>query len=145
MLKRIPLMGQKEHMIIEEQLSEDSLRRRIEQKEKSAREFVKGPIPMPWLSQVAQLPGKALAVALLLKFAHDSRRFEWVAVTPTLLSKLDFDRHVGIRALENLEGAGLIELERRQGRAPRAKLLREHGLVVLDKPRQTSWRGLDNP
>jgi hypothetical protein len=85
--------------------------------------FLKGPVPIGWLSAAAQLPGKTLHVAVSIWFAHGvhgQRRFRlttrwlaWSKIGPKALSK----------SLHRLREAGLIGLEYRPGCAPIVVLL----------------------
>jgi hypothetical protein len=81
--------------------------------------FLKGPIPWQWLETTARLPGKALALALHLWQQAGWRRRRTV---PVCLSRigLGVSRYAARRALQALEVAGLVSVDRRTG----------HGLAV---------------
>ncbi|WP_145279440.1 hypothetical protein [Tautonia plasticadhaerens] len=77
-------------------------------------QFLKGPIPLDWLSAAARLPGKApLAVALAIRFESGRRGdAESVKVTNPLVARLGVSRKSKYAALSALEGAGLIRVSR---------------------------------
>jgi hypothetical protein len=85
--------------------------------------FLKGPIPLVWLSQAAGLPGKALAVALALWYAAGLTRGATVLLSRGVLRLFHVGRHAAGRALANLERSGLVAVERRRGRCPQVTLL----------------------
>ncbi len=80
--------------------------------------FVRGPLPMTWLSQAAQLPGKALHVGLLLWFRVGCERSNVVRLTRRHGDLFVLDRHAAYRGLGALERAGLVSVERCRGRCP---------------------------
>ncbi len=96
--------------------------RRIESKKQSGK-FLKGPVPLFWLMAAAQLPGKALAVGIALWFRCGLERSNQVRLPTTLLNLFGIDRHAKARALDSLEKASLIAVERRKGKNPIVTLL----------------------
>jgi hypothetical protein len=110
-----------------ERLSADSARRLAERQRARARQFVRGPIRMVWLESVARLPGKALAVALLLWFLDGFDPGRPVRLTSPLLGRFGIDRKAAYRALKGLEARGLIRLERRPGRGPLIEMVKDAG------------------
>jgi len=87
--------------------------------------FLKGPIPLRPIAIAACLPGKALAVYLILRHRRDLTREPTVTLPAQLLSDFGVDTDSKARALRALEGAGLITVERMDGRAARVTLLDE--------------------
>lgn len=85
--------------------------------------FLKGPIPLPWLYQAGQQPGKALHVAIALWFLAGVKRSHKVALSGALLRRLGVARHAGYRGLGALETAGLDSVERHSGRNPLVTIL----------------------
>lgn len=81
---------------------------------------MKGPIPLPWLVEAARLPGKyPLAVALAVWFrAGMMKQNEAIPLNPATLARFGVNRLAGYRGMTALEAAGLISVERHQGRAP---------------------------
>ena len=91
---------------------------------KKGEEFVKGPIPLTWLSKACRLRGKALAIAMALWFkAGVQRNVPTVVLSSTLLKRFGVtNRKSGYRGLALLEAAGLVEVERHRGRCPRVTI-----------------------
>ena len=85
---------------------------------KRQQRFLRGPIPWPWLEAAARLPGKALPVALALRYRAGLERKDSVTLPAGLLTAMGVDRFAKARALAALERAGLIKVERRPGRGP---------------------------
>lgn len=79
---------------------------------------------MTWLETAAMLPGKALAVALLLWFRRgfDPGGTEPICLTPTLLARFGVGSKAGARAVRQFEKAGLVTAEFSRGRCPRVRL-----------------------
>jgi DNA-binding transcriptional ArsR family regulator len=98
-------------------------------------EFLKGPIPLKWLSGAAGLGGKApLAVALALCFESGRKRSQVVTLTSAILRRFSVNRKAKYRGLEALEDAGLICVERRPKKNPIVTILdgRESVIESLD-------------
>jgi hypothetical protein len=82
-------------------------------------EFLKGPIPLPWLSAAAKLRGKApLAVALAVWFEAGRRRSNEVRLTTAILDRFAVTRKAKYTALAALEKAGLIRVRRQSRKNP---------------------------
>ena len=79
-------------------------------------------VPVDWITAAAALPGRAVVVGLALRFKAGVSKRRQVKVTRTLLGKFGLDRHAGRRALQALEGAGLITVDRGPGRSPIATI-----------------------
>ncbi len=105
-------------------LSPASVAARTSQQASRGKQFVRGPIPMPWLERAAKLPGKALAVGLLLWFRRgfDPDGTEPITVTPTRLARLGVSPKAGAAAIRRLKKAGLLTAEFGRGRCPRVML-----------------------
>lgn len=88
--------------------------------------FLKGPIPMDWLSTAARLPGKSLHVAIAVWFTASLNKSATVPLSNLAGLPFGLDRNAKYRALAWLEEAGLIEVERKLGRAPIVTLLGSH-------------------
>ncbi len=85
--------------------------------------FLKGPVPWGWLTSAADLPGKALAVSLVVWFRAGCENRRTVAVTLARLTRMGMSESTARRGLRTLERAGLVSVERRPGRAARVTLL----------------------
>ena len=78
--------------------------------------FLKGPIPMPWLSKAADLPGKSLNVALAIHWLYGMARGKSVTITQLALANFRVSNDAYLDALPRLEAAGLIRVQRAAGR-----------------------------
>ncbi|QDU21264.1 hypothetical protein [Urbifossiella limnaea] len=86
--------------------------------------FLRGPIPMDWLTAAAALPGRALAVGLVVWFLAGCERRRTVAATLSRLAALGAGtRAAARRGLAALEAAGLVAVERHPGRSPVVTIL----------------------
>ena len=80
--------------------------------------FIKGPIPLDWIEVAAKLPGKALHVALAIRYLAGMNKLNPFRLTHRTLMIFWVSRHAAYRALKALEEAGLINVERRPGKNP---------------------------
>ena len=87
-----------------------------------ALEFIKGPVPKAWISKCAKLGRKCVNVGIALWWSHG---MEGSPVVLTRRKRADFavSRSSLSRALAAMEKAGLVEVERHTGRAPRVRML----------------------
>jgi hypothetical protein len=85
--------------------------------------FLKGPIPLPWLTAAANLPGKALGVGLAIWYLAGMRRSHIVRMMRSALTAFNVGRKAGYSGLAALEEAGLIRVNRHTGRLPLVELL----------------------
>lgn len=85
--------------------------------------FLKGPIPANWLGKAAKLPGKALHVGLAVWFVAGLAKRRRVKLERKALRLFGVDRrHTVYRALERLEAAGLVAVDRGKGRFPQVEI-----------------------
>jgi hypothetical protein len=85
--------------------------------------FLMGPILLGELAPIAQMPGKALAVWLLIRHRSDLSRGDWITLPRTLLEKWGIRKDAKAEALRRLEDAGLIRVERPKGYMLKVKLM----------------------
>ena len=86
--------------------------------------FIKGPIPLKWITSAFCLGGKApnIAMAIMYKFGMCPK--DSIAVTSALLRQFGcFNRQTAYRALNCLQKEQLIEIQRGKGRCPRVKVV----------------------
>jgi len=88
--------------------------------------FLRGPIPWRWLEMAARLPGRALAVGIVLWHLVGLRKHWTVRLSPSKTRSLGLSPRVTRRGLKGLEGAGLVAVDRHRGRSP--------DVTVLDAP-----------
>ena len=74
-------------------------------------------VPVGWAAAAAILPGKCLAVGLALWFKFGVEKKRQVKVTRALLQKFGVNRHAAWRAINQLEAAGLVTVDRGRGRS----------------------------
>ena len=86
-------------------------------------EFVQGPLPLAWLGPAAKLPGKALHVALAICFEQGRRKRPEFRLTSAILGRFGVGRKAAYAGLAALEEAGLVTVQRRQGKNPVIRLL----------------------
>ena len=91
---------------------------------KLTKPFIKGPIDLGWISKVALLPGKALNVGLALMYLKGlTKSDEDLKLTDKHFRTFNMTRKSAYNALALMEGAGLIEVKREQGRKNRIKII----------------------
>jgi hypothetical protein len=87
-------------------------------------EFLKGPIPLNWLSVASGLSGKAaLAVGLAIWFEAGRRKSKEVRLTTAILQRFNVNRKAKYTALKALEKAGLVKVHRVPRRNPVVTIL----------------------
>lgn len=93
---------------------------------KTGEHFLRGPIPMDWLYAASKASGRGrgFQVAIVLWYLsglnHQTRT---VKLSGSVLTKMGIKRHAGYRGLAALEKAGLVHVEKHDGRAPLVTLL----------------------
>ena len=83
-----------------------------------ARLFIKGPIPLEWLSAVARLPGKCINVAMAIQWLMGMSRGKPVKLTTRALRSLNVSDDTTSDCLRRMEQAGLIDVTRQSGQRP---------------------------
>ena len=86
--------------------------------------FLRGPILLSELAPVAQLPGKALALWLLIRYRVDLVKGDWARIPPRDLAELGIGKEAKIEGLRRLEQAGLVQVERPKGYMLRVRLVK---------------------
>ena len=79
--------------------------------------FLKGPIPLRWLTRATNLPGKAIHVALALWFQAGVERSATVRLNLSRLQAFGVERSAGSRGLTMLAARGLVTIQQRPGSA----------------------------
>ena len=85
--------------------------------------FLKGPVPIEWLSASGRRPGKAMHVAVVIWFLSGLKRRKRVKLEPSKLRLFGITPQSANRGLKQLESVGLISVERKRGRAPWVTIL----------------------
>jgi hypothetical protein len=94
-------------------------------KRRSHYRFLKGPVSLTWLARAAALPGKALAVGIILWHLHGMRRDDPhpIPLGNNLPKKFGISRSAKYRALQWLANAGLVDVDQKTGRNPLVRLI----------------------
>jgi hypothetical protein len=85
--------------------------------------FLKGPIPLSWLTRAANLRGKAVHVALALWFQAGVERSATIKLNLSRLQAFGVERSAGSRALTMLAACRLVVVRQRPGCAPIVTIL----------------------
>lgn len=104
----------------------------------AGQKFLKGPIPWAWLVTAIALPGRALAVGLVVWFEAGCKKSQTVSVTLSRLGRAGLAEGVARRGLRALERAGLIAIGRPRGRGLQVTILGGPGLSGAKKPEPAS-------
>lgn len=95
-------------------------------------QFLKGPIPLNWLSECAKLSGKAaLSVGLALWFQSGRTKSKTVTLTNKVMQLFSHDRRTKYEGLRQLENAKLVKVSRRKSKNPEVTIL-EQSVTALD-------------
>jgi hypothetical protein len=86
--------------------------------------FLKGPVPLKELLPAARMPGKALAVWLLIRYRSDLNHGNLATLPQSILEEWGIGKNARADALRCLEQAGMIEIERPKGYMLRVKPIR---------------------
>jgi hypothetical protein len=86
-------------------------------------QFLRGPVPLGWLTAAAKLPGRSLHVGIALWFLSEPEASRAIRLTNVTASLFGVSRNAKYRALDLLEGAGLIRVARLPGHPPAVTLL----------------------
>ena len=85
--------------------------------------FLKGPIPMAWLSEAAKLPGKSLNLGIAIWWLAGMAKTKTFKLTGKALKQLEVSRDAASDALKRLEARGLIRVQRSPGQRPTVEIL----------------------
>ena len=89
---------------------------RVETRRPFRARFLRGPVPWPWLSCAARLPGRALHVAVAIRLWTGIKKTNCIVLPTSTLQGMGVNRHAASRAVQALEEAGLLKVTRRLGR-----------------------------
>lgn len=111
----------------EVRLSEQSLTNRVVKYTRQKGHFIKGPIPLAWLTTAIAIQGKSLNVAMALWYKHGIVKGDSFTASHKLLKRFGVKRHASGRILKEMAIRGLIQLDQGDGMAPRVKVLPDGG------------------
>lgn len=92
--------------------------------------FVKGPIPLDWLTEVALLPGKCLNVAMAIQWLLGMSGGRPVKLTKRAEMSFNVSGDTSRECLNRMETAGLIQLDRSPGKRPLIKVIVKNNHVL---------------
>ncbi len=84
--------------------------------------FIKGPIPGRWLGAAAKLPGRSLHVAMAIWQEASLTKRPQVVLTSKTMGRFSVSRSTAHIGLKRLEAAGLVRVDRHNGRRPRVTI-----------------------
>jgi hypothetical protein len=85
--------------------------------------FLKGPVPWSWLKRAMTLPGKALAVGLMLWLQRGMARRRTIPFCLAHAAANGIPEATARRAIQNLEKARLVTIRRKPGRGLEVTIL----------------------
>ena len=88
-------------------------------------QFLKGPVPMPWLITAANLSGKALHIGVALWFWAGMKKSETFVLPRNAIKNLGVSRQTCSTHLKAMEQAGLLSIEPQKGKKPKINLFRK--------------------
>ena len=100
---------------------------RVEAKRRFRAGFLRGPVSWPWLNRAAQLPGRALHVAVAIRLWTGIKKTDCIVVPTGTLAEMNVSRHAARRAVQALEQAGLLVATRHVGRKTRVRVIEVDG------------------
>jgi len=89
--------------------------------------FVKGPIPLSWISKAAQLPGKSLNAGLACWYQMGLKKSYTFKLSNVVAGDFGLNKDSKARSLKHLEEAGLIRCTRRVGSSVVVEVLNTDG------------------
>ena len=84
--------------------------------------FIRGPIPGWWLGAAAKLPGRTLHVAMAIWLEVSLAKKPRAILRNKTLKHFGVSRKAAYASLKRLENAGLIRVDRHNGRLPRVTI-----------------------
>lgn len=87
------------------------------------RKYLRGPVPIDWLSTAARLPGRSLHVGIALWCVREERTPGCVTLSNMSGLQFGLDRNAKYRGLAWLEEAGLVTVQRKLGRSPMVTII----------------------
>ena len=85
--------------------------------------FLKGPIPMDWLSAAGKLPGKAFNLGIAIWWLANMANSKKIKLTGRALGYVGISRDAASDGLKRLEDNGLILVKRSPGQRPTVEIV----------------------
>jgi hypothetical protein len=80
-------------------------------------------VPLIWAMKAAALPGKSLAVGMVIWYLAGISKRHTIVLSNKLRNRFGIKRNAGRRALKWLEDAGLVRVEHSGTKSPRVTIL----------------------
>ena len=106
--------------------------------------FLRGPVPLAWLVQAVGSRGRSLTMGLLLWHWAGMERRHTIRVRYGDLKLFKMNRFAAYRALEALESASLISVERKPGCSPLVTILDPPDLPTMSESDSRNGRQSSN-
>jgi hypothetical protein len=100
--------------------------------------FLRGPIPLNWLTACQEMSGKTIMVALAIWWQAGMHGRQNLKLTTSGLKRFGVDRKAKDRALATLEEAGLVSVLRQRGRNPLITLLTDQTTPEVAERQETA-------
>jgi hypothetical protein len=85
--------------------------------------FLKGPIPLWWLTRASKLPGKATALGIALWWLRGMSKDDSFKLTGKALEAMNVSRDAATDGLRRLEVDELVSVERAKGKRPTVHII----------------------
>jgi hypothetical protein len=85
--------------------------------------FLKGPVSLPWITSASKISSSALSVGVLLWYWYGLSGAPIIKLTTKKLKEFWISKRTAYRALQRMENAGLVLVDRKYGRAPLVRIL----------------------
>ena len=92
------------------------------------KKFLKGPIPLDWLTAATQLPGKAINVGIALWWIAGMSKIDTVKLNRQALAAFNISKDAMRDGLKRLQQAGLVELTSRPGQRHTVRIIKDYPL-----------------
>lgn len=88
--------------------------------------FFAGPVNWSWIAKAGSLPCKSLQVAIAIRHQSKLEKRNEIKLGNTFLEQMGVSCDAKRRALAELEGAGLISVQRETGKNPVVTIIEQH-------------------
>lgn len=95
----------------------------LKQRKNFTGQFIKGPLPMSWMSEACKLSKNAIKVALAIRFLGGILGDDWMELKNNHIATFKLNRSGKSIGLRELETSGLIKIKRRAGKSPLVKII----------------------
>jgi len=85
--------------------------------------FIKGPVSLSWITSASKISSSALSVGILLWYYHGLSGVPIIKLTTKKLKEFGISKRTAYRALQRMEDARLVHVDRKYGRAPLVRIL----------------------